>query len=843
MRNGHRVSRFVSLWSVLLGLVVLCAGHASVVRAADMNVKVSLGWDGRTMVAERYTPITVTIDSGTEALNAVLVVEYLQDATQRVQVLQAFSTTPGRPVPVQVVACLAGSAPGLELRIESAEGRVLARRAYRVYADANRGELPIEIVMPPALVVGTLGDFPALAQLVFSALGRVPPREAESLGRVQAIARDALPVHPAAYDSLDALVVRASDAQSIDPRARAVIRQWVLGGGRLVVLADGAPDDWKAWLSDTDGAPAITTRDMPAGGVPEALVAALRERLAPPPERAESKADAMQEARRIARRAQQAKARARAQRDAGGADLPPPPPTEPADAATALPRRPGESAGAPKPPERPMSPSEYEPAKEMPRRVFRVSASASAEGWAVKFSPDGRADEGLLAVGPLGLGVVAVAGVQPSRVSATVAAQASHAAWASVLAAVLKASGGRPEDMSGASGASQRSADAIDGVLNRISDVPPVSLWVFAGIGVSVVVLAILVGPVDFFVLGWMKRLPRSWATCLLWVSLGGAAAYALPLVLRTGSTRVQRLSVLDVVSVSGRPPLAWQSSATTLWADRPLEGWFDAADAAEQPAATASRAPGVWRGVSPLGGSSGGEDGEPMAMPHVQFGQRPAGLVATGGDEWGGLPVGAEGDTSPMARGHAQSRWTLRAFADERRLSPDLRVVANETDGSFRVIARGVAAAPANIEHAALRTAAGWTGLSVGAGTGAFTHTLTRGESSAAPPEWVGVEKTARTEDNVAAMELVFGTRKVAFSPQVAMDLPGASRREQAIEARMATGEWAMVVMEVSGAEPDVMFRTSGGERIAAERRMIVRWLLPVQRGDRVGSGTGAGS
>ena len=842
-RSGasRRRERNATLWA---GVVLWCALAVSA-RAADVGLQVSLGWDGRTMVAERYTPITATIDSGTEALNAVLIAEYVQDATQRVRVVQAFSTTPGRAVPVQMAACLAGHAQGLDVRVESADGRELARRAYRLYPDAARGELSLELVAPPTMVVGTLGDQPALSPLVFVLMAKALPREAEMLGRVQPIARGALPVLPAAYDSLDALVVRASDAQGIDPRARAVLRQWVLGGGRLVVIADGTADDWRMWVSDGPDATQIAARDLPPGGVPDTLVAAIRARLEPPPPRPEVKGDPLQEARRIARRAQQARQRDRAKRDTPGTPVPGPPSSPEPPNADGVPPPPG--AAQPTPPEPPTSPAAYEPATEMPRRAFTLSPAARLAGWTAQFGPEGRADEGLLAVGPMGLGMVVLVGVQPSRVSAVVAAQPTHAAWGEVLGSVMNVPGDRPEDLSGASGASRRSADAIDGVLNRISDVPPVSVWVFAGIGASVVVLAMLVGPVDFFVLRSLGRLPRSWATFLLWVLLAGGAAYALPIVLRSGSTRVQRLSVLDVVSEPGRPALAWQSSATTLWADRPLNGWFDAADAGPNPSGTVSRAPGVWRGVSPLGDAGAGDSDASMALPVVQMGQRPGATVAAGGDEWGGLPVGGESDTSPLAQGLGQPRWTLRAFTDERRLNPDVRVLVDEADGSFKVVARGGgggggSAGAATMRHAALRTAAGWTALSVAAGSGAFTHTLERGEASEGPPAWVGVA-AGPTSDKTAAMEIVFGVRTAVFSPQLAMDLHGAGDRQRAMEARIATGEWAMVVMELADVEADVVFRTAGGERIAAERRVIVRWLLPATSGGKAGQETGAGT
>ncbi|MFN0010485.1 MAG: hypothetical protein ACKVS8_02450 [Phycisphaerales bacterium] len=799
--------------------------------APEVNMQVSLGWDGKSLVAERWCPLSATIDAGTTAMNAVLIVEYGQDATQRTQVRQAVSTTPGRAVPVQAAVCFGGSAGSLEVRLESAEGRVLARRVYSTSPEAGRGELPLDILGPPYTLAGTLGDFPGLSRESLSMLAAAPALIRDLAADVHPVSRAAMPVLPAAYESLDLLVVRASDAHDIDARAMAALRQWVLGGGRLVIMADGSSADVGMWLAASARGPLVEVQDAGVGSLPAALKELIRVRMVPPsvsPERDGSDGPA-REARRAIRQAQaQARARSRGNTEPAPPTPPVPPTTEAEPAFEGGAKAAADTSGAPQPPPEGASASTFEPVAQMPRRFLTLSARARAEGWQTCWGESAGADRGLAAFGPMGLGMVAVVGFQPSRVAANVVPRATHAAWAEVLALASIENPSTGDEWFGSSGTNKRTAAALDAVLNRLTNVPPISAWVFVGIGISMGVLALMVGPVDFLTLRSWSRLPRSWATCLLWTGLAGVAAYMLPLVLRGGATRIEQLSVLDCVAAPGIVPLAFQSSTTTLWADSPLTGSFDAAGNAGRGAEHQRRAPGMWRGVSSL--ESGGGEGRSLGLPQIQMAQRPAALGAGGDDEWGGVGVGAEGETSVAPDGHTQARWTLRAATDERRLLPDISIVAAE--GELRLIARGPAGAAATIRHAAVRTASGWSDLAWSPGAGAFTHLLrAEGAMTTDEPVWFGRAQPSSVEQS-SIWKFDLGLDRVDYSPRVATALAAPGRRTAAIDARVAGGAWALVVLDIADPLADVVFRSSRGSETPVSRSMIVRWLMPLPAG-----------
>ncbi len=838
VRASRRLAALVAAVCVLL--------VAGPVRA-EVRMQVALGWDGQSLIAERYTPVVATIDSGADALAALLVLEYVQDATQRVRLVQSVSTTPGRPVPVHVAVCLGGSATGLSVRLESPERGVLARAEYRLDPDASRGELPMLLLQPPRRVIVHIGEAAGLGEGVLGPLLRLAPREAAQRGTVSMLAEGHVPTIPAAFDSVDALVVKASDAARIDRRTLAVVRHHVAGGGRLVIMADGVADDWQRWLGE-DAAVPIDTLDLPPGPVPDALVQALHARLAPPPPvEADDARDPLSVARRAAREARRKQNRQRAQAQSGvvvaggprseGPGSPPAPEGVSAESAPSRPAPPAAPDAGPPPGASDETIVTYEPAQQVSRRAFTLRDAARAQGWVVRFAPGERPESGVLAVGPMGMGMVAVLGLPPARVAGTPHPRAAQAAWAEALAAVGIGGVEKPEEWSGASGAGASAARAYDAVLERLSDVPPVSHWVFIAIGACVVVLACLVGPVDFVVLRARGRLPRSWATFLLWVGVAGGAAYTLPLALRSGETRVHRLAVLDVLVPPGdAPPLAWQSAATAVWSGGTLTGHFVRTGAVASDAGAAD-VRGTWRGISPLDGASVSAS---ITLPALDLGQRPAATGAAAGDAWSALMPGGEGDTAPLAMGHRQARWTLRALADEARVAPSMRVVP-DADGRHRLVARGPDGGAATVRHAALRTSTGWIELRVEPGSGAFTHVLVAESAPAGEPAWLGA--AAADGAGVPGMGLVFGAESQPFSVRRALDLPGPARRRLAAAARVDSGRWGELLVLLEEAEPDVAFRAAGGGGVVPVRQSVVlRAVVPLAAGAGGGVKGGGG-
>ncbi|MCP4707231.1 MAG: hypothetical protein GY869_01285 [Planctomycetes bacterium] len=101
-------------------------------------------------------------------------------------------------------------------------------------------------------------------------------------------------------------------------------------------------------------------------------------------------------------------------------------------------------------------------------------------------------------------------------------------------------------------------------VLNRLMSIPelkPLSIW---WVILLLALLALLLGPVDYYVLKKKDRLPWTWLTCTGWIIVFSAVAYYGVAALRGGQMRVQTLSVWD--GLQGRQE-CWSTTYTGLFA------------------------------------------------------------------------------------------------------------------------------------------------------------------------------------------------------------------------------------------------------------------------------------
>jgi hypothetical protein len=92
------------------------------------------------------------------------------------------------------------------------------------------------------------------------------------------------------------------------------------------------------------------------------------------------------------------------------------------------------------------------------------------------------------------------------------------------------------------------SAEAANSVLEhllRIPELRPMSIWVVI---LLLVGLAVLLGPVDYFVLKKLDRLPLTWVTSGAIIAVFSVAAYYGVEALRAGQMQVRAVSVVDAV-------------------------------------------------------------------------------------------------------------------------------------------------------------------------------------------------------------------------------------------------------------------------------------------------------
>ncbi|MEL7473839.1 MAG: hypothetical protein AAGK04_11025, partial [Planctomycetota bacterium] len=575
---------------------------------------------------ERFIPIRITVEPTEDAIEGLVAIEFAQDGSQGTRLVAPFATTPGRPTTIDLVAALPRNVE--EIAIELQRPGVGAREHRHIDVPAARDErwLPNALAAERGLIGLVGADLGSVAPMDFprgftddassnedangfwqSAQGWLEFESSPSqspefwLGAsVTLIQPNELPASWAAYDSLAALVVDAGAIASIDPRVRRAIAQWVLGGGRLVVVGSGGSTTWR------DLVPAEARRLVQdTEAVRAAVSPTLRERLL-------EFADAL-----------------------GG------------DETIAL-----------------------DPAP-ISQRLFRLTEEGHRHGWRTRWHPpDAERDRGPVAEGPVGFGWVTLVGLEPARASGVLDFRLINATWRELLTPIVRlrlSESPRGEYWlgSGANGAEQQGVrSAVDSVSLADSDPLPIFVSVLGGVGL----LAILLGPIDFFVLKRLRLRHLSWLTATGYIVLFTLAGAVVPRLFRGGETEANRVEIVDVIRLAPADPddlagerafTAWRTALTGLVSQSADPIRLD----------TESLGPdAAWRGVSS------------MTFGNARGARLPAATILARGTPQLAGPI-----PSPL--------WTFRALTDtgphawsDRDPTPDADVARAESRGVWSV-------------------------------------------------------------------------------------------------------------------------------------------------------------
>lgn len=725
---------------------------------------VSFGWDGRSLVAERWSPVVITLDSGAEAIDGLLRIEYRQDHSQDVRLLQQVATTPGRSVRIEALVCVPRNIEEISVFLLSPTGE---RLAVERFGGTSPRAAPLPVILGgDDLPVVAIGERVGLKAEVIDKLAS-RPRGADSLpsgaGRVIQRSPTDLPAASAAYQGLMFAVIDAAAIADIEPRALTALREWVLSGGCAVVLSRGATPTWRALL--------------PPGPAGE-LVRGLEPRIDAPP------SQLIDELRMLA-----------------------------------------------------TDPESNKLAASQPQRPMALTDRGLAEGWRLRWSVNGP-NEGLLAEGPVGMGWLSILGADPVQLADAFDGRTTNLAWQAALTIDWPVTN-RPRPSgdyassshaSASSGATPSEQAAVRRTLDAVSDVPPLSDWIFVVISAAAVLLGLMLGVGDYFILG-RKHRRNSWATALGWITLASLAALIGPEFLGRGDTRLNRLTMIDLLMPAGdERPLAFQSAVTSLWSGARARANF--VRAGTDPQAFDPAGPGLlWRGVSSL--DLRGAESNPFGAV-VDVIARPT--PNSPADQWGGLAPGTDASATVAPGGMRTGSWTLRSFTDSGRAAPSiLAAIGPGTAGGATVVRLGPLDPGVVARSATLRYKHGYYSLK-------FEPEPGTGESvtlvADVPPN---VEWSLRTPWMLMSAEDLqpgfFSTpyasgriHSGAFRPGHVLDLPTVAARTRASEERLRSGRWAMILVELTKLPLDV--RLSDRPQTGGTRTVILRALVPVEPG-----------
>lgn len=494
---------------------------------------------GARALPDRYAPIRLWLLSE-KGFSGALVLEHPQDSTQSARVMVPAAATPGVVTPVDAVLCLPRSMPPIKATLIDGNGRRALETELSELPDVDQTKLWGSLDPDHAFVLSVGRS--SLSSVVTTTRqmagprlpGQATPDEKDWFAKVAVATSEAgdLPRSVGAYDMLEAVVVAPEALGPVDPRVLEAVRRWTLSGGKLVLVVGAGGSAWRSWLPEGD-AFSVVEMDAPA-------------RMPTPPE-LRTMLGAMRE---LAQRR---------------------------DASLVI----------------------SESADQVSGRAIRVREAGEREGWRVRWSVGG--EKGLLAQGPVGFGFVTILGVEPERLGAVVDARVSRRAWRDALRASLETWRGsrvaRTEEnmwtmdytftASGADMATRIGVAHVLDEMGRAHTINPISFMLISG---AMGVLGLLLGVVDYFWLGAVRRRHLGWATALGWIALASGIAVVVPSLIRGGDSAVSRWQVVDLRAPRDAAPSAVATELIAGFVQRragvsmeglPEEGWYRGVSAA----------------------------------------------------------------------------------------------------------------------------------------------------------------------------------------------------------------------------------------------------------------------
>ncbi len=887
--NARAPARWVSLcalvpWClcalVLLALPAAASPPPAALRPGDDADKPQLflqfGWAGL-VDPDHWSPVRITLQGGAEPFSGAVVIEYTQDPTQTAAITIPVTATPGRTSEITAALSLPSACERITARLIDDRGRAVRILTF------SHSPSPLEHPLPdfvhgfePILAAVGVGRSAASSSSPFSTDGAAASiLLLDSSITVHGAASRILspaprrPLHPAdlpmawgAYDGVSLLAIDADASAAADPRSIAAVREWVTGGGRLLIVAAAPGDAWRDWLPPSPLGDLITLDEPTRAPIPPGLAAAIAQAHARGAQEGADFAAAQQAGSQLSgdlagvygpfrpTRRQRGDAAPQDDGDADAEDTNAPDQAEdPApDAPAAITLRPAEAAV---------------------QRAIRLTPRGRDAGWRLRWRPDAAPPgvawvgppetplsaetTGLLAEGPVGLGWVTVITIDPRRVGTPPSDTATRGVWrdavSDALAQRLRLADASAGSRWGAWYARSEAGDARVAILNELANAPGAGRGSFFVIVAAMVGLALLMGPIDAAILKRLRALHRSWLTAILWIAVATLAAYMAPAFSRSSTDEVARLSAVDVLvppAAAGGPAeprhaLAWQTSITGVFAGRSMR-----AALTPVPAPDGAVPAHWWRGFSAINYYfySGGDHRLGAPVQTVQT-LPDLGSVDAAADPWGGWASGRRvpGYTDPGGDARAPApipggatmmptplrTWTFRSFEDQARTAPPCTALLRRDDDGRLVVEVAGLPAGARIAAAACRIGSTWHDLTFGpfAPSADAPATARLGPASAdAPRAW-----TPPTLDPVEPWAHHRQFISVRETPALAFLLTGPNQRTFAAEALLDSRRWAAVYLHLEGMPSDVALtpypRRAEPERSA--RTVICRILTPV--------------
>ncbi len=541
--------------------VLLLASPLHAQRRLEVEVtRIDWGVAGKRATSLEWTPIVVHVLSTRGPVSGVMTVATRQDDLHEVEISTGFAAVPDKDTPIEVAVPFSWGASSVSITFEATDPWRKRTIEYSTASTAITGSgprsLPLFVAqrLPSVWVVGDVrlaekeaestttqqnwGGTPATPPTKKPEAELAPLHEASVLR----LEPSSMPGSWISYRSADAVVVRgdlgATEKERVPEATIRALMDWVHSGGSLFVIVDGAGTEWRRFVESpmSSGASSI---GLPPVEAMESSPVALPGFVGGAIDRWNAHAKTKQSDAKDVEVASSIRVRALRLTDEGrrlGWTL--------LEAA----RLKGDDA-------------------ESPRSTRRQS----------------KGQLGLIATGPVGLGMVTLVGFDPTEAPRIVHSGASAMVWDAILSPTLdahwkslndaRASGNWYGDYNVPRASSDlRSAHAIVNCLESVSVIPPVGHSTFLTLGLVVLVLGLLLGPGDMLWLKFMKWRQHWWISALGWIVIATWGAWFLPKVVRAAPSAMFRLTQEDVIDDGSGHAVAWRDGVTGIFAGRYIQ-------------------------------------------------------------------------------------------------------------------------------------------------------------------------------------------------------------------------------------------------------------------------------
>lgn len=257
-------------------------------------------------------------------------------------------------------------------------------------------------------------------------------------------------------------------------------------------------------------------------------------------------------------------------------------------------------------------------------RTMEVTPTGATSGWTLPWTTDdGR---GILARGPVGFGIVGFLCVDPKSLvstSATGGDIARRLLWEDALRVVSNRDNlGRASSLNDESsrrylyaasvGPSPTTEDALKYGLEQLPTVESLGFGILAGIVGMMMLLGLLIGPGDMWILKKIGQRHRSWMTACGWIGLASLIAAILPLIFRDGKHGYSMLVAHDIIQLDEHQTFVARTGLIGIFGGRPDRLPLPPHDSGT-----------IWRGVGTTGiGSTLTRTFEPLLLISSETGQ-----------------------------------------------------------------------------------------------------------------------------------------------------------------------------------------------------------------------------